>query len=309
MHVIQAFFPDDRATQLQIEGRTAREGKSGSSSFVLAESEVKDLGLNPADLRNIGAERIYPMLCNHREQKKASTSKKLEGIVDDANALDQQSHVYFDCLLQGNHLLAREKLMQLRKQLGQQEGPGVIGGYHLICCYDDSDSMNGTPWRGLVDAHLVLMQKVVGITPAKASLIQFSESAQMMLKMVNVQEAYKHRLLFRGGRRTNFNPPLQAAMDLMRLGQRQFPNLMPLLLFMSDGSNNDGDCSEKIAHMNREFPTMLFHAVIFRKPDSTRLREMAAAATNGHFHVSIDGMKLVETFSSIASSLEYTGRG
>ena len=83
---------------------------------------------------------------------------------------------------------------------------------------------------------------------------------------------------------------------------------VPLLLFMSDGVNGDGDCVGSITEMQREFPTTVFHAVIFRQQDSPVLRGMMNAV-KGEFHVSIDGVKLLETFSTIASGLEYTGRG
>ena len=81
-----------------------------------------------------------------------------------------------------------------------------------------------------------------------------------------------------------------------------------LLLFMSDGVNGDGDCVGSITEMQREFPTTVVHAVIFRQQDSPVLRGMMNAV-KGEFHVSIDGVKLLETFSTIASGLEYTGRG
>jgi hypothetical protein len=94
----------------------------------------------------------------------------------------------------------------------------------------------------------------------------------------------------------------------MRAGSQKFLSLTPVLLFMSDGENIDGDCIQTISNIQREFPDLVFHAVIFGQSDSARLRGMVRPASQGHFHVSINGVQLMETFSSIASSLEYTGQ-
>ena len=44
VHIIQAFFSGDESEEVQIQGRTARHGTSGTYSIILADSEVKDFG-------------------------------------------------------------------------------------------------------------------------------------------------------------------------------------------------------------------------------------------------------------------------
>lgn len=46
-------------------------------------------------------------------------------------------------------------------------------------------------------------------------------------------------------------------------------------LFMSDGHNEheDSDCKQTIGDIQAEHPDLLFHAVIFRLPDSERQME------------------------------------
>lgn len=43
VHIIQAFFSDDTSEEVQIQGRTSRQGKSGTYSLILAESEANVL--------------------------------------------------------------------------------------------------------------------------------------------------------------------------------------------------------------------------------------------------------------------------
>ena len=306
MHVIQCLFAADKATEVQIQGRTARQGKTGTYSLILAESEVSDPAWDPSSLRLMPADKVYSLLCKRREEKRAVESRKMDETLNDANALDEQSHAYFDALLAGDYPLAQERLMGLHQRLGQ--GRGVCcAAYHFVCCYDESSSMVGTPWSELLMAHRGLMQKVVDMPSALVSIIQFDTSARTVLGLGSAQQALGANLNMHCGG-TSFTPALAEALRLMRAGKLQFPSLTPVVLFMSDGENGDGDCTETIAGMQQEFPDMLFHAVIFNQPDSSTLRGMVEAASNGQFHVSIDGVKLLETFTAIASSLEYTGR-
>ena len=309
VHVIQACFSEDRATEVQVQGRTARQGKSGTYSLILAESEVRDpkwLALDPARLQNMQAENVYHKeLCVQREKRLAVQSQKIEETLKEADDLDNQSHAYFNALLEGDCPLAKTKLMELRKKLGQGSSVGC-SGYHIVCCYDDSGSMQGSPWDDLMRAHRALMQSVLSM-PVRVSIVQFGDSAQTVLQLADGSQALQSDLHFRLRPDTRFQPPLASALQLMRSGHQQFPGLTPLLLFMSDGHNGDGDCIGSITQMQREFPTAIFHAVIFRLKDSPVLRGMMDVV-KGQFHVSIDGVKLLETFSTIASGLEYTGR-
>ena len=128
-----------------------------------------------------------------------------------------------------------------------------------------------------------------------------------VLKLADAKVAAQTDLEFQSGG-TCFKPPLGLALQLFRSGLQQHSGLTPVLLFMSDGGNDDGSCFETIRSMEEEIPGLVLHAVIFNQSDSPRLREMVEAATDGHFHVSADGVSLKNTFSSIASSLEYTGQ-
>ena len=308
MHIIQAFFSDDESEEVQIQGRTARQGKSGTYSIILADSEVKDLGLDPASLRNMQAQACYGALCQARERKRDRFIKEMEAKLKKASTFDSKSHAYLDALLAGNPSLAKDGLKDLYKQLGRTAPcTAPAAEYHFVCCYDESGSMKGPKWKQLQEAHCAFMERLLYQPSTKVSIVQFDCSCRTVLEFGDATQAVRTHLVGRLGM-TNFNPALGEALRLMRVGFRKCSSLTPVLLFMSDGINHDGDCTQTIANIQREFPALVFHAVIFGARDSERLREMVGAASNGHFHASINGVELVETFTSIASSLEYTGQ-
>eukprot|EP00438_Fugacium_kawagutii_P014002 Skav204077 [mRNA] locus=scaffold3129:55011:55883:+ [translate_table: standard] len=270
---------------------------------ILAAAQVRQLRLDPDRLRNVQAQDCYKALCQAREKKQAGLVEELEGKLEKAKDFDYQSHSYFDALLQGNSSVAKDRLKDLYKELGRSAG----SEYHFVCCYDESYSMTGQPWQELVQAHLAFMHTLRNHTSAKVSIVQFASSARTVLELGDVVQAAGAELVCnRGG--TVFAPALGEALRLMRSGHQQYPSLTPVLLFMSDGCNDDGDCIQTMTKMQREFPTLVLHAVIFGQSDSPILRGMVGAVANGQFHVSINGVELEETFSSIGSGLEYTGQ-
>ena len=308
VHIIQAFFSEDQSEEVQIQGRTSRQGKSGTYSLILAESEVRDLGLDPGKLKNMQTQACYKMLCQAREGKRAVLVKEMEERLGKTNDFDAQSHLYFDALIDGNCSLARDRLKDLHKKRDKLGCAGPTAAYHFVCCYDESSSMRKrNKWQSLVRAHFAFMQKLQHDPSTKVSIVQFGRSARAVLECGDVAKALQTNLVCQGGG-TSFEPSLREVLRLMRAGVQRWSSLAPVLLFMSDGDNQDGDCIQTITNMQREFPTMVFHAVIFGASDSPKLRRMVGAASNGQFHVSINGVELVETFTTIASSLEYTGQ-
>ena len=303
--MIQAFVSDDISEEIQIQGRTARQGKSGTYSLILAESEIVKLGLDASRVQNMQPEECYRHLDIARKKVQSERSKKMDEVLAKANELDDQSHAYFDALTDGKCKSARERLHSLYKQLGSGR---LRGQYHVVCCYDESGSMAGRPWADLQQAHQTCMRTLQQMTGVKVSIVQFGLDARTVLKFADAQQAAQTNLPFGNGPDTLFKPPLQQALQLLQIGLQEHSGLSPVLLFMSDGVNGDGSCFQTIKSMEEKIPGLVLHAVIFNRPDSPALRTMVEAATDGHFHVSADGISLQKTFSSIASSLEYTGQ-
>ena len=305
VHIIQTFFSRDASEEIQIQGRTARQGKKGSYSLILAESEIKELKLDPEELRDLPPKQRHMKLRNTWKESQAKQKKANQKALKKADSLDRQSHSYFDALLQGNCHVAKEKLKDLYKELRKVQSTG----YHVVCCYDESTSMKRY-WGDLQAAHQTCMKTLQGMPSVLVSIIQFSNGSRTILKCAQPDTAAEITLTCEG-RGTCFEPALADARELLTFGKKCFPTKTPVLFFMSDGHNEheDSDCKQTIRAIQAEHPNLLFHAVIFRLPDSERLRGMVGAAGKGQFHVSADGVKLQQTFCAIARELEldYTG--
>ena len=333
-HVIQAFFSDDISEEIQIQGRTARQGNQGTYSLILTESEIVELGLDQTtleDLQGMQPKQRYDLLYQQRKRKQAQRSQEMKENLQKANALDKYSEAHLYGLLQGPSPSANEKLIGLYKQITQQQttksdGSGPSSGYHVVACYDESGSMalpvcpsafplgfmkgslDGSKWASLRDAHRTFMTKMKDMPDVKVSVVQFARTARRVLQLADAAEAATMLLELRSSGPTNFEPALTEAMRLMEEGQIQWPKLTPVLLFMSDGLNDDGDCKQAIRTMQQRFPSLSFHAVIFGQKDSKQLRDMTEVASDGNFHASVDEVSLIQTFRAIAQGLEYTGR-
>lgn len=120
IHVIQAFFSDDPSEEIQIQGRTAHQGKRGSYQLILLESDLEDkLGLVKVTKDNIAKDKWYYELCdarnNLREKCYASIEEKLTKTTQKHNA----SHLYFDSLLEKNTLVATRRYKEIHSTINK----------------------------------------------------------------------------------------------------------------------------------------------------------------------------------------------
>ena len=67
IHVIQTFLSEEYSEEIQIKGRTARQGNRGSYSMILLESELEKFGLDHNDVEQmISSQSIYKTLHDKR---------------------------------------------------------------------------------------------------------------------------------------------------------------------------------------------------------------------------------------------------
>jgi len=81
--------------------------------LILAESEIKELKLDPAELRSISPKERYNKLRSTWKESQAKLREQNQEALRRAESLDKQSHSYLDALLQGNCEVARQKLREL----------------------------------------------------------------------------------------------------------------------------------------------------------------------------------------------------
>jgi hypothetical protein len=120
--------------------------------------------------------------------------------------------------------------------------------------------------------------------------------------MATVNDAKKCQLPNpRGG--TRFAPPLDKALNYLRQGQLSHADLIPLVVFMSDGENTDkGATDNSLRAIKSELPAS--HFIYFGKDnDGKDNLKQVAAKINGEFHASVDGIALESTFTEIARGI------
>eukprot|EP00978_Attheya_sp_CCMP212_P009335 scaffold22059_cov52-Attheya_sp.AAC.2 len=100
VHIIQAFLSEEQSEEIQIQGRTARQGKKGSYQMILLDSHLQyqyDLKIGWKD--KVPKEDWYDCLSSAREKKHKGRCEMMEKNLVDASKKDKDTHRYFDALL------------------------------------------------------------------------------------------------------------------------------------------------------------------------------------------------------------------
>ena len=99
----QTFLSEELSEEIQIQGRTARQGKRGSFQLVLLESDLESQFGVPVGARDkIPRKDLYDWLCKVRLEKHRERCKLMEENLLDATEKDHATHKYFDHLLAHN---------------------------------------------------------------------------------------------------------------------------------------------------------------------------------------------------------------
>lgn len=137
VHVVQAFLSEELSEEIQIQGRTARQGKKGTYSMVLLDKDLEDrFG---ATVDNWSRKEYYKMLNEARKTRHDEHCKVMESNLIQATAKDQASHHYFDALL-ANDPLAAGLFKTLYLTMKKRPTPSVID-LDLCIAVDNTGSM------------------------------------------------------------------------------------------------------------------------------------------------------------------------
>lgn len=321
VHVVQAFFSAEKSLEVQIQGRTARQGKKGTYCMVLLETELTtsfDLRAGLAQLTR--PDLLYNMLEQARQKKQATAHEEVKKNLLLAEKRDKLTHKFFDALLADNRGRAVDKFKELYKTV-QRSTAGSAN--HIVFCLDESGSMTGQPWLDLVHAFSNFVQMRIGTGSSQdlVSVVQFDRRARATLSLGSLNDAQRLNLNMQGGG-TCFKPALHYALHLLESGRRASGSLTPVLVFMSDGMNEDGSCVENMGALHSQFPELQCHTIFFghsggqlhlggsfqqhNQVGAANLQHMAAAVAGGAYHLTVNGVQLAETFAAIAASAEFT---
>jgi len=245
--VIQTFFSLSKSEEKQIQGRTARQGKSGSYKLLLcAEVVAGKLGLTLEELKKAAASNtLYSTLNSVREYLSSKQSGKRKEDIKKASELDKVSYETIDILQNGKGVSGSQSAT-IGRNLKTLNSPR--NAFHFVFCLDSSGSMhvddaNGvTPWKQLMKAYNDFMQNLCGMRSGDwVTVILFSSGAQTLFSedsQVCRSKTFSH---IYGG--TDFGPAIQHADDAIKAIPENFT---PILLFLSDGEGDNEQAIEAL---------------------------------------------------------------
>ena len=128
VHIIQTFLSEEVSEEVQIQGRTARQGKKGSYQMILLESELEtDFGISTAQKNEIPKHNWYQWLCGVRSRHQREKSLLVEKNLEEATEKDVITYDYFDSLIARKNSKASEQFKNLYLLMKKQPLPSAVG--------------------------------------------------------------------------------------------------------------------------------------------------------------------------------------
>jgi uncharacterized protein YegL len=114
VHVIQTFFSADMSEEIQIRGRTARQGKRGSYKLILLDEDLEnDFQIKVGSSDKWPKKDVYSRLCKARKTKLEEKYASIDTNLLAAKDQDKDSHEYFNALLNSDGVRAKSLLKNL----------------------------------------------------------------------------------------------------------------------------------------------------------------------------------------------------
>jgi GTPase SAR1 family protein len=115
-HVIQTFLSEELSEQVQIMGRTARQGQQGSYEMILLENDLEKFGVTAQDLQQMRDSGKFKTILYQRrteffERKYNEEKKDIEGLQREHN----MTRDFIRAILEQNDTLVKQFLMERNK--------------------------------------------------------------------------------------------------------------------------------------------------------------------------------------------------
>ena len=330
VHVLQTFLALKKADEVQIQGRTARQGKQGTYALVLLQADLSEkLSLRAGWNSNVAQRDLRGTLERARNTVHATACQATETALQEATRLDTMTHNYFDVLVKsgaGQRSLAAGMMHALYKELRGKVQAGGASSYHVIFLTDKSYSMTsgdaapGQVWCNFgypnrlgcaLEAcdRFVRMRDAAGAMD-KISVVMFDDGSMPVLRAVDlhaelITDLVRSTKFSYGG--TAFNAAFEAAQAIVRRDSEGMPFL---IMFLTDG--HDGGCQQRLAMSIDDLcgnPDVSMKALSFGSGcNAAHLQNLASRfGQNGEYLAAIDGVQLVENFEAAAAELSHTG--
>ena len=331
VHVLQTFFSLKSADEVQIQGRTARQGKKGTYGLVLLQEDLSEtLGLTSLD--GVAHKDRYGKLVQQREAANGEAWKKIEENLAEATRIDTKTHSYFDALLEARDQRLRStavsKFLALYDEL-RVEKPVCATDYHVIFLVDRSGSMNSkdsTPsqdfcadptYRNRLGCAYEACHRFVEMRQAEGasdlvSLILFGTEAVNAISSEQMRPSMITDLMCKPGHSvlggTAFHSGLEKAWSLIEQDRSTLP---VLIMFMTDGDDHGNkERAQSAITMFSTRENVSMKAIGFGDgPNLPYIQSLLEImGDRGELLTAIDGVQLVSSFVQAAAELSHTGR-
>ena len=162
VHIIQTFLSAESSEEVQIQGRTLRQGKKGSYQMVLLETDLEEhFGIPLGTKDKVAKQDIYDLLCKARGLRHSQYCETVESSLIAATERDQHTHKYFDALLGGDELHAQRLLKEIYQAMKKRPLPTNMA-LDLAFVIDVTGSMG--PYALTIVVIKLLLFKIVSCT-------------------------------------------------------------------------------------------------------------------------------------------------
>jgi Mg-chelatase subunit ChlD len=332
VHVIQTFFSVEKAEEVQIKGRTARQGKKGSYSVVLLKEEVEETFGIKFDSETMNNSKFYDTIDAAGNRVHGKKWEDTEDAKRDAQQIDKKTREYFDKLLQvstsnrnfSSH--AQSLCRTLYRELRGEENM-MPTRYHLIFIVDKSGSTlegDQKPTSGrfpqnrfgcALEACDRFVRQRDGAEDL-VSLIMFDHQVELEFQGRELHDELITELMDtkqwgHGG--TNFHPAFEQALQTIRSVSSHEPansNLPVHVMFLTDGEDGvNRDLALKSIEEIEKHKNVSMRATGFGiGADVGRLKElMDKMGTRGKVLDPVSADELVATWEEAAAELSNEG--
>ncbi|CAL6013588.1 Helicase-related_protein [Hexamita inflata] len=127
VHVIQTFFSDELSEEKQIKGRTARQGKFGSYSMIIVDSELEKYGLKLQDIDDMkAASQYYSGIDQKRRDYFDGKYPERTRNIQSIKASHDRSNRFLEAIISGNINAAKDYLLNKNQSYGAAKTKTLI---------------------------------------------------------------------------------------------------------------------------------------------------------------------------------------
>lgn len=333
VHVLQTFFSSQKAEEVQIQGRTARQGKKGTYGLVLLRDDLeKDFGLGKSAFDKVAQASWYDTLDTARRAVRAKVCSQIENNLAEANAIDALTNKYFDSVRMGpqGQKRAGTRFLELFQTLRGEE-PCRTNDYHVIFLVDVSGSMleqdkrpqsvdiassghNNRVGCAMEACDTFVRMRCQDGAADLVTLTSFSTNPETVLSAAEVHDDMITRLLTKWKPRyglTNFGGAFSSAASTVRGDVSGMPVLIMFLTDGVDGSNSVQQLETALSELS-ENENVSLRVIGFGGESHCDMDNLTSIAErfgeHGKCISAIDEVALVGSFEAAAAELSYTGK-